>query len=110
MPDTPPPPDNEEFLSRPTLFRLRQVWVYALELPRFAKPSFCCVVLALGSPLVVSDGVRMTDLNALLNLSGKSHFDSAIAINNHGQVIAGGLVMNAIPEPSSYVLMPAGLG
>ncbi|MEO6825112.1 MAG: hypothetical protein ABI167_10405 [Nitrosospira sp.] len=28
-----PPPDNEELVSRPTLLRLRQVWVYALEKP-----------------------------------------------------------------------------
>lgn len=29
----PPPPDNEDLVSRPTLLKLRQVWVYALEKP-----------------------------------------------------------------------------
>ncbi|MEO9061450.1 MAG: hypothetical protein ABI270_05350 [Nitrosospira sp.] len=38
----------------------------------------------------------------MLKLSGKSPLDDAIAVNNHGQAIARGLFMNAIPEPSSY--------
>jgi probable HAF family extracellular repeat protein len=52
------------------------------------------------------DGVGMTDLNSLVSLPNDIYLDSAWGINNHGQVIATGLV----PEPETYVMLLAGLG
>jgi probable HAF family extracellular repeat protein len=52
-----------------------------------------------------SNGVGMTDLNSLVSLPGVT-FTEATAINNHGQVVAIGV----IPEPETYALLLAGLG
>ncbi|PTQ80731.1 putative secreted protein with PEP-CTERM sorting signal [Nitrosospira multiformis] len=52
------------------------------------------------------DGMGMMDLNFVVDLPEGWTLTSAMGINNHGQVIAAGL----IPEPETYALMLAGLG
>jgi probable HAF family extracellular repeat protein len=57
------------------------------------------------------NGSSMTDLNSLVNLPPGLVLTEATAINNHGQVIAHGLIgfIGVVPELESYVLMLAGL-
>jgi probable HAF family extracellular repeat protein len=61
---------------------------------------------------VYSDGV-MYDLNALVSLGAE--LNSAEGINDSGQIIANGsnghayLLTPVVPEPSSFVLLGAGL-
>ena len=55
------------------------------------------------------NGVGMTDLNSLVNPPSGFTFDSATAINNHGQVAAEGLA-GRIPEPEMYAMLLSGLG
>jgi probable HAF family extracellular repeat protein len=50
-------------------------------------------------------GVGMIDLNSLVSLPAGVILTSAVAINDHGQVL-----VHAIPEPQTYALMLAGLG
>ena len=52
------------------------------------------------------NGVGMTDLQPLLAPHGVSS-SHAVGINNLGQVVVN---TSLVPEPSSYVLMLAGLG
>ena len=61
-----------------------------------------------------SNGIGMIDLNSLVTLSGGDYLDSAFAINDNGQILAGSNVGEAylltpVPEPESYALMLAGL-
>ncbi len=49
----------------------------------------------------------MTDLNSIADLPSGVYLNSAQGINNLGQVIA---IVAAVPEPSPYALMLAGLG
>ena len=56
------------------------------------------------------DGVGMTDLGSvgLVNTPpGFTYFSSAVAINNHGQLVAVGAV---VPEPETYAMLLLGLG
>jgi probable HAF family extracellular repeat protein len=53
------------------------------------------------------DGVGMTDLGSVVNPPpGFAYFSNATAINNHGQLIAVGVV----PEPEMYAMLLLGLG
>ena len=54
------------------------------------------------------NGVGMTDLNSLINVPGIILTD-VTAINNHGQILATG-VMGVVPEPETYAMLLAGLG
>ena len=47
----------------------------------------------------------MTDLNSLVRVPGRDHLTEAAGINNHGQIIAIGVVH----EPDIYALLLAGL-
>jgi probable HAF family extracellular repeat protein len=50
-------------------------------------------------------GAGMTDLNSLVHLAKGTILTDATGINNHGQVIAVGIV----PEPETYAMLMAGL-
>jgi uncharacterized membrane protein len=56
------------------------------------------------------NGMGMTDLNSLVSLPSGIVLTEATAINNMGQVVVNGYSIPAVPEPTSYVLMIAGLG
>jgi len=50
------------------------------------------------------NGVGVTDLASLVNPPAGFTFSSAIAINNHGQLVA------VVPEPETYAMLLSGLG
>jgi probable HAF family extracellular repeat protein len=52
-----------------------------------------------------ADGAGAVDLNSLVNLPKGIVLTEATGINNHGQVIAVGI----IPEPQTYMMLMAGL-
>jgi probable HAF family extracellular repeat protein len=54
------------------------------------------------------NGEGIADLNSLVNLPEDIRLDTAVAINNHGQVVAYGV--SVIPERKPYVMLLAGLG
>lgn len=52
------------------------------------------------------DGMGMTDLNSLVDLPDGYVLETALAINDRGQVLA----MGVVPEPKTFALLLAGLG
>jgi probable HAF family extracellular repeat protein len=56
------------------------------------------------------DGAGMTGLGSVVNLPTGLTPIYATAINNHGQLVAVGEVVQLVPEPEIYAMLLSGLG